>query len=235
MKTPTKILVTSVCLLAAVAAPAHAGSQASPEFTDPAGDVPLLVVAGENADWADLTGAWLEPITGGMRLKFETVGDASAPDEDLSFSFSFDILAGQEEHCYFSVDGYNTEGDEFLHYGPRADLSYVCQGEKQPFTIPFTQVSVELSSLWNAALDTPAFDAAITSVDIPFSAFTEGKVPSLLVAGTGVQPTSASTQILTDHGFLLGDRNESCTPSYTPPFDFASGCPDPAGVFVIGS
>lgn len=235
MQTSTKLMLGLSFLLAALVPPAHAGTQADPEYTDPAGDVPYLLSPGTNADWADIVGAWFEPIPGGVRVNVEALRDASAADEDVVFYVNWDVLGGQAEHCYSELAIYVTEGDEFSFNTTDADLSYVCQGEEQPFTIPIVDVTLQLGGLWNGGPLAVTTAGNVTSVDVPFSAFSEGKIPSLYVNGTGLQITSVSSQILIDHWFLLGDHKDTCSPSFTPPLGFEAGCPDDARIYTIGS
>ena len=234
MNTISKLLLATALLTASAVSPASAGTQADPEYTDPAGDVPFLLAPGQNADWADIVGAWFEPIPGGVRVNIEALDDTSHPDEDVQFYVNWDVLAGQDEHCYATMYVNLADGDEMALSSTDALLNYTCAEETQPYTIPIADVTVELSSLWDGGTFPVATNGPVASVDIPFSVFSEGQTASLYQPGTGLQFTSVSSQLTFDMFFLIGDQHDLCRPTYSPPFGFESGCPEDARIYTIG-
>lgn len=233
MKPITKSLAAATAIAAVVVAPVQAGTRLDPEYTDPAGDTPFILTLGENADWADIVAAWFEPIDGGVRVNVEAVDDADAADEDAQFYVNWDVIGGQDQHCYASMYVNVSEGDEPALNERNAGLNYTCADETQPYTIPIVDVTLELNGMWDGGTFPIVTDGPVVSIDIPFSVFSQGESAALYHAGTGLQLTSVSSQILMEYWFQPADHQDVCEPTYTPPFGFESGCPEDARLYVI--
>lgn len=136
-------MLSLAAMLLALTLPAHAGTVANPEVTDPAGDAIAPGIHGVNADWADITGVWFTTVRGsggevtGFDVHVSTLDDAEAPEQDARYSVSWLV----NETCNATVtmsrtdwgDGWGSPG-AWVTYGCEADGETIAVGGHPVFT-----------------------------------------------------------------------------------------------------
>lgn len=186
----------------ATALPGQAGTAADPEITDAAGDATWVHAGGTNADWADLTGVWFtssapdEPTA--FTVNIGVVGGLEQPDQDAAFLPSWETFTDDGVRCVGELFVWveDIDGDAWSR---QADLTYRCDGESQPFTVPLLDVTVDLPGSFQGVL--PVDDTGnVVQVTVPLSAFTEGLSAGLYQPGTVLHPQLTTSVVLFETG-----------------------------------
>lgn len=171
-----------IALSVSAIAPAHAGTPASPELIDPAGDT------FGPAPYADLTAAWFRTIGGtrpsGFKFSFRTVQDPDSAAAPLRVRASWSLGPAGEEPCrghiiLTSAEDAWTGSIEHHCDGPDSTLIGFLLGGAQPAPVYESPVAVDR-------------DLTTTTVTVRFSAFDDTPMAALYHAGQTLSDIAVS-------------------------------------------
>ncbi|MCA1834059.1 MAG: hypothetical protein ABR548_00215 [Actinomycetota bacterium] len=201
-----KIVALTVCLLL-VPVFGRAGTVSNPEIVDGADDTTIFAV---DAPYTDLVGVWFtsmhdrNDVLTGFSINIGTTVAPGATDE-VSYDVGWYLDAGQKSVCYGDVLVDHThQSDVGPYIEPQASLFYSCGDDDDSYeianlTLSFFGPSSPLQ--WETA-------GGVTTVRVPFSAFTYGTAATRYHEGAKLVKAYASSDlVLFGAGLPADDAN----------------------------